>query len=70
MSATEARQGFEPWLVKFPVRGEHPEVCAMEELYARLARRCGLDMPPTHLFDLGNQGKRSYSAFGVARCRT
>jgi serine/threonine-protein kinase HipA len=67
MNATEARQGFEPWLVKFPARGEHPEVCALEELYARLARRCGLDMPPTRFFDLGNQGKRRYSAFGVAR---
>ena len=27
-----------PWLVKFPAEGEHREVCAIEELYARVAR--------------------------------
>lgn len=67
INASEARNGHEPWLVKFPARGEHPEVCALEELYARLARRCGLDMPASRFFDLGSQGKRRYSAFGVAR---
>lgn len=27
-----------PWLVKFPGQGEHKEVCAIEQLYAGLAR--------------------------------
>lgn len=52
-----------PWLVKFPARGEHKEVCAIEALYARLARDCGLDMPRTACFDLG----RDLAAFGIER---
>lgn len=53
----------EPWLVKFPARGEHKEVCAIEQLYAGLARDCGLDMPDSTWFDLSND----LAAFGVAR---
>lgn len=52
-----------PWLVKFPSRGEHKEVCAVENLYAELARACGLDMPATQYFDLGKE----MSAFGIER---
>ena len=55
--------GASPWLVKFPAQGEHREVCALEEAYARLARAGGMDMPRSHFFDLGAQ----YSAFGVER---
>jgi serine/threonine-protein kinase HipA len=51
------------WLVKFPAQGEHPEVCAIEELYARFARRQRLLMPPSRLFELGKQ----HSAFAVRR---
>jgi serine/threonine-protein kinase HipA len=36
------QKGTEPWLIKFPARGEHPEVCALEELYARFDREAGL----------------------------
>jgi serine/threonine-protein kinase HipA len=50
------------WLVKFPAQGEHPEVCAMEELYARFARQ-GAAMPPSRLFELSKQ----HSAFAVQR---
>ena len=53
----------EPWLIKFPARGEHAEVCAIEELYARLARACGLDMPASAWFPLS----RNLAAFGVKR---
>ena len=62
-----------PWLIKFPARGEHWEVCAIEELYARVARHCGIAMPTSQFFDLGNGAgdtttkKQRYSAFGVAR---
>ena len=52
-----------PWLVKFPARGEHKEVCAIEQLYARLAGDCGLDMPRTACFDLG----RDLAAFAIER---
>lgn len=56
-------QAGEPWLVKFPWQGEHPEVCALEEFYARLARAGGMDMMPTDYFDLG----KGYSAFATRR---
>ena len=52
-----------PWLVKFPGASEQREVCAIEELYARLARHGGIDMPRSHFFDLGAK----HSAFGVER---
>lgn len=53
----------EPWLVKFPAQGEHKEVCAIEQMYAELARDCGLEMPPSTWFDLAPD----LAAFGVAR---
>lgn len=53
----------DPWLVKFPAQGEHKEVCAVEQLYAELARACGLEMPTSAYFDLGPD----LAAFGVAR---
>ena len=52
-----------PWLVKFPAQGEHKEVCAIEQLYAELARDCGLNVPESHWFDLS----ANLAAFGVAR---
>ncbi len=52
-----------PWLMKFPADSEHKEVCAVEELYARVARHGGIDMPRSRFFDLGAK----YSAFGVER---
>lgn len=56
-------EGGKPWLVKFHARGEHKEVCALEHIYAGLAKACGLDMPETHYFDLS----RNLSGFGVRR---
>jgi serine/threonine-protein kinase HipA len=52
-----------PWLVKFPAQGEDREVCAIEELYARVARQQKIDMPRSRFFDLGTK----HSAFGVER---
>lgn len=52
-----------PWLVKFPAQAEHKEVCAIEQLYAELARDCGLDVPDSAWFDLSPR----LAAFGVAR---
>ncbi|MDO5057232.1 MAG: type II toxin-antitoxin system HipA family toxin [Lautropia sp.] len=53
----------QPWLVKFPAQGEHKEVCALEQLYMLLARRCGLEVPDSQVFDLSPR----LSAFGTAR---
>ncbi|MDN5863381.1 MAG: type II toxin-antitoxin system HipA family toxin, partial [Salinisphaera sp.] len=53
----------DPWLVKFPAWGEHKEVCAIEQLYAGLARDCGLAVPDSAWFDLSDD----LAAFGVAR---
>ena len=70
--ASAARE-YAPWLIKFPARGEHWEVCAVEELYARVARHCGIAMPSSRFFDLGSGAgdtstkQQHYSAFGVAR---
>lgn len=52
-----------PWLVKFQGQGEHKEACAIEQLYAELARDYGLDMPDSAWFDLSPE----LAAFGVAR---
>jgi len=52
-----------PWLVKFPGQNEHKEVCVIEQLYAELARDCGLDVPESRWFDLAPE----LAAFGVAR---
>jgi serine/threonine-protein kinase HipA len=53
----------EPWLVKFPAQDEHKEACAIEHVYAELARACGLDMPETRHVDLG----RRLAAFAIRR---
>ncbi|MES2830621.1 MAG: type II toxin-antitoxin system HipA family toxin [Pseudomonadota bacterium] len=52
-----------PWLVKFQAQDEHKEACAVEALYAQIARQCGLDMPDTHYFDLNAK----LAAFGIER---
>lgn len=53
----------QPWLVKFQAHGEHKEACAIEHLYAELARDCGLDVPETAYFDLSPK----LAGFGIAR---
>jgi serine/threonine-protein kinase HipA len=53
----------EPWMVKFQAQYEHKEVCAIEEVYADMARACQLDMPRTQYFDLDSQ----FAGFGVQR---
>jgi serine/threonine-protein kinase HipA len=61
--STRADAAGEAWLVKFQAQGEHKEVCAIEQLYADLAREAGLAMPPSRYFDLSDK----LAAFGVAR---
>nr|WKF56289.1 Serine/threonine-protein kinase toxin HipA [Paraburkholderia busanensis] len=45
---------FEAWLVKFPAKEEHLEVCAIEMVYAECLRRCGIEIPDTRYFSLPN----------------
>lgn len=61
--STQPFAGSAPWLVKFQAQNEHKEVCAIEHLYAQLARDCGLDIPATQYFDLSPR----LAAFGIAR---
>jgi serine/threonine-protein kinase HipA len=61
--STLPHAGAKPWLVKFQAGNEHREVCAIENLYADLARDCGLDMPSTRYFDLD----KKLAAFGTER---
>ena len=53
----------EPWLFKFPAQYEHKEVCAIEGIYAHIARAAGLDMPTHCVIELGAE----LAAFGVRR---
>ncbi len=51
---TAAAPDFEAWLVKFPARQEHPEVCAIEMVYAECLRMCGIRTPDSRYFSLPN----------------
>lgn len=51
---TAAQPDFEPWLIKFPAKEEHPEVCAVEMVYAHCLRQCGIQTPDTQYFSLPN----------------
>lgn len=51
---TAVTPGFEAWLIKFPAKEEHPEVCAIEMVYAACLRKCGIETPDTQYFSLPN----------------
>lgn len=55
--------GRTPWMVKFPAMNEHPEVCALEDLYALMLRQCGIATPQTQYLSLGAEG----AAFATER---
>lgn len=61
--STEATAIGEEWLVKFPAKQEHYEVCAIEQIYSTLARDIGIVVPPTKYFRLD----KKYSAFAIKR---
>ena len=64
--STQAIAGGAPWLVKFQGQDEHKEACAIEQLYASLARACQLNMPKTAHFDLD----KTLAGFGIERFDT
>jgi len=39
------------WLVKFPASTDPPGIGKLEYLYSEVARKCGIIMPPTRLFE-------------------
>jgi serine/threonine-protein kinase HipA len=49
---TAAPAEYEAWLIKFPARQEHPEVCAIEAVYAQCLRACDISTPETAWFSL------------------
>jgi len=55
--------GAQAWLVKFPGDDDGADSCALEELYAMLARQCRLDMSETRLFQIPG----GMTAFGTRR---
>ena len=62
MSNSESGAGI-PMLVKFPAENEHKEACAVEAMYGEIAKACGMRIPVTEYFDLGQE----LSAFGIER---
>ncbi|MFZ6777116.1 type II toxin-antitoxin system HipA family toxin [Undibacterium sp. Ji83W] len=61
--STEYMPDAESWLIKFPAKDDASDSCALEELYARLARKCGLGMGETRFFELPD----GMTAFGTKR---
>lgn len=61
--STEYMPDAESWLIKFPAKEDASDSCALEELYARLARKCGLGMGETQFFELPD----GMTAFGTKR---
>ncbi|MFT3815698.1 MAG: type II toxin-antitoxin system HipA family toxin [Acidovorax sp.] len=63
--STQAKQvpGAEAWIVKFPGSDDAPDCCALEELYARVARHCLLGITPTRFFALPG----GHTAFATER---
>jgi len=60
---TAATENLEPWLIKFPARQEHPEVCAIEMIYAYCLHECGIPIPATEYFELPD----GQAAFAIKR---
>lgn len=51
---TAAAAEMDAWLIKFPASQEHPEVCAIEAVYAECLRECQIATPDTAYFSLPN----------------
>ncbi|MFP6368637.1 type II toxin-antitoxin system HipA family toxin [Pseudomonas aeruginosa] len=52
--STAPATDLEAWLIKFPAAQEHPEVCAVEDVYAQCLRECAINTPDTEHFELPN----------------
>lgn len=47
---TTTPEGYEPWLIKFAAKGDERDAALTEFLYARTAKKVGIDVEPTALF--------------------
>ncbi|MCY1493850.1 hypothetical protein D9M68_276940 [compost metagenome] len=61
--STAAAPGLEAWMIKFPAAREHPEVCAIEAVYAQCLCECTIGTPDTEHFELPN----GQAAFAIRR---
>lgn len=61
--STSPQVDLEPWLIKFPAKQEHPEVCAIEAIYSYCLKACGISTSDTEYFELPN----GQSAFATKR---
>lgn len=52
------------WLVKFPARYDSPKIGKIEYEYSLLARKCGIEMPETRLFDGKYFGVKRFDRIG------
>ncbi|PWC20831.1 type II toxin-antitoxin system HipA family toxin [Brenneria roseae subsp. roseae] len=57
---TSPLPGAESWLIKFPARQEHAEVCAIEAVYSACLRICGIQTPDIAYFELP-EGKAAFA---------
>ena len=46
-----ARHEGKEWLVKFRAKADSPNICKEEYRYSLLAKKCGIEMPETRLFE-------------------
>lgn len=64
---TAADPHLDAWIIKFPAQHEHPEVCAVEAVYAQCLRDCGISTPDTEYFELPH-GQAAFASKRFDRC--
>ncbi len=63
VSGRMAMKDFNPWIIKFSSKYDNPNLGALEYIYSVMAKKAGIDMPDTHLFE----SKECAGHFGAAR---
>lgn len=63
VSGRMAMKDFNPWIIKFSSKYDNPQLGALEYIYSLMAKKAGVDMPDTHLFE----SKDCAGHFGVER---
>ena len=63
VSGRMAMKEFQPWIIKFSSKYDNPNLGALEYIYSIMAKKAGVDMPDTHLFE----SKECAGHFGAAR---
>jgi serine/threonine-protein kinase HipA len=78
--STVAKEGFEPWIIKFPALNDFKDIARIEFAYYKMAIACGIEMSESNLFysekgkvffgskrfdRIGNQRLHLHSACGL-----